>query len=356
MIPLAGPRPVNVNLQLAASSGKADQSPAGSSVDLSIVVPVYNEIESLPALHGMLSAALETLPQSYEIVFADDGSKDGSATALDQLAATDARIRVVHLRRNYGQTAAIMAGIQHSGGAVIITMDADGQNDPDDIAGLMAKLDEGFDVVSGWRRQREDNALSRKLPSMIANRLISILLGVPLHDYGCTLKAYRREVIEDVRLYGEMHRFIPIYAFWEGARVTELPVQHHARKFGRSKYGLGRVARVFHRSGLRPAHPILRQARPDVLRPVVPDILLGSRSEIFLRRQPDPDSAATARRNHRTVRRPVHPARPDDRGAGPHLFRVTRQGALQGEERRAASGRLVASARTRTVVAAPCAA
>jgi glycosyltransferase involved in cell wall biosynthesis len=235
---------VNVNLQLAASSGKADQSPAGSSVDLSIVVPVYNEIESLPALHGMLSAALETLPQSYEIVFADDGSKDGSATALDQLAATDARIRVVHLRRNYGQTAAIMAGIQHSGGAVIITMDADGQNDPDDIAGLMAKLDEGFDVVSGWRRQREDNALSRKLPSMIANRLISILLGVPLHDYGCTLKAYRREVIEDVRLYGEMHRFIPIYAFWEGARVTELPVQHHARKFGRSKYGLGRVARV----------------------------------------------------------------------------------------------------------------
>jgi glycosyltransferase involved in cell wall biosynthesis len=137
-----------------------------------------------------------------------------------------------------------MAAIQHSAGSVIIPMDADGQNDPADIPRLMAKLDEGFDVVSGWRKDREDRALSRKLPSMIANRLISGVIGVPLHDYGCTLKAYRREVIEDVRLYGEMHRFIPIYASWEGARVTELPVGHHARKFGRSKYGIGRVARV----------------------------------------------------------------------------------------------------------------
>jgi glycosyltransferase involved in cell wall biosynthesis len=240
----AGHRLVNADLQLEVPPSQAKQSPADSTVDISIVIPVYNEIESLPVLHRMLSGALETLPQSVEIIFCDDGSKDGSAVALDELAATDTRIRIVHLRRNYGQTAAIMAGIQHSGGAVIITMDADGQNDPSDIARLMAKLDEGCDVVSGWRKEREDKTLSRKIPSMIANRLISALLGVPLHDYGCTLKAYRREVIEDVRLYGEMHRFIPIYAFWEGARVTELPVRHHARKFGRSKYGLGRVARV----------------------------------------------------------------------------------------------------------------
>jgi dolichol-phosphate mannosyltransferase len=239
-----GHRPVNAYLQLAERPVPAELTPAGSAVDISIVIPVYNEIDSIPVLHRMLDGALETLPHSVEIVFCDDGSKDGSAAALDALAAADSRVRVVHLRRNYGQTAAIMAGIQHCGGDVIIAMDADGQNDPSDIAPLMAKLDEGFDVVSGWRREREDKALSRKLPSVIANRLISTLLGVPLHDYGCTLKAYRREVIEDVRLYGEMHRFIPIYAFWEGARVTELPVKHHPRKFGRSKYGLGRIARV----------------------------------------------------------------------------------------------------------------
>ncbi len=235
---------MNADHQLAERPIPADLTPAGIVLDISIVIPVYNELESIPVLHRMLCSAIETLPQSVEIVFSDDGSKDGSAEALDALAAVDARVRVVHLRRNYGQTAAIMAGIQHCRGAVIIAMDADGQNDPSDIGRLMAKLDEGFDVVSGWRKDREDKALSRKLPSVIANRLISALLGVPLHDYGCTLKAYRREVIEDVRLYGEMHRFIPIYAFWEGARVTELPVQHHARKFGRSKYGLGRVARV----------------------------------------------------------------------------------------------------------------
>jgi len=234
---------MNIDLVTAPPS-PAERSQADGTIDVSIVIPVYNEIESLPALHRLLGIALEKLPQSFEIVFCNDGSKDGSGAALDELAAADARIRVIHLRRNYGQTAAIMAGIQHSVGSVIIAMDADGQNDPSDIARLMAKLDEGFDVVSGWRKDREDKALSRKLPSVIANRLISSLLGVPLHDYGCTLKAYRREVIEDVRLYGEMHRFIPIYAYWEGARVTELPVKHHARKFGQSKYGLGRVARV----------------------------------------------------------------------------------------------------------------
>jgi glycosyltransferase involved in cell wall biosynthesis len=160
------------------------------------------------------------------------------------LAESDPRVRVLHLSRNYGQTAAMMAAIQNSTGAVVIPMDGDGQNDPADIPRLLAKLDEGYDVVSGWRVSRRDDALTRRLPSAVANRLISALLRVPLHDYGCTLKAYRREVVEDVRLYGEMHRFIPIYAAWEGAHVTELEVGHHPRRFGHSNYGIGRAARV----------------------------------------------------------------------------------------------------------------
>jgi dolichol-phosphate mannosyltransferase len=213
-------------------------------MDISVVIPVYNEAEALPELYRALSDTLDRLPQSAEIIFADDGSKDGSAAALDGFAEGDPRVRVLHLSRNYGQTAALMAAIQNSTGDVVIPMDGDGQNDPADIPRLIAKLAEGFDVVSGWRTTREDNALTRRLPSVIANRLISALLHVPLHDYGCTLKAYRREVVEDVRLYGEMHRFIPIYAAWEGARVTELAVAHHPRRFGRSKYGIGRVFRV----------------------------------------------------------------------------------------------------------------
>ncbi len=163
---------------------------------------------------------------------------------LDEFAAADPRVRVLHLARNYGQTAALMAGIQNSTGDVVIPMDGDGQNDPADIPRLLDKLAEGFDVVSGWRQVRQDRALTRRLPSLVANRLISALLHVKLHDYGCTLKAYRREVVEDVRLYGEMHRFIPIYAAWEGARVTEIPVAHHPRRFGKSHYGFGRVERV----------------------------------------------------------------------------------------------------------------
>jgi len=213
-------------------------------MDISIVIPVYNEAAGLQALYAALARALDPLSRTAEIIFADDGSKDGSAEILDSFAGQDARVKVLHLRRNYGQTAAIMAGIQHSTGEIIIPMDADGQNDPADIPRLLEKLAEGFDVVSGWRKERQDGAFSRRLPSVLANWLISRVMGVPLHDYGCTLKAYRREVIEDVRLYGEMHRFIPIYAFWEGARVTELPVRHHARRFGKSKYGLGRIARV----------------------------------------------------------------------------------------------------------------
>jgi dolichol-phosphate mannosyltransferase len=213
-------------------------------MDISVVIPVYNEAEALPELYQTLADALEPLPRSAEIVFVDDGSNDGSGAVLDGLADADSRIQVLHLRRNYGQTAALMAAFQHCAGDVVIPMDADGQNDPADIPRLLTKLSEGFDVVSGWRTPRDDRFL-RRLLSIVANRLISSLLGVSLHDYGCTLKAYRREVIEDVRLYGEMHRFIPIYAAWEGARVTELPVTHHARRHGRSKYGLGRVSRVF---------------------------------------------------------------------------------------------------------------
>lgn len=213
-------------------------------MDISVVIPVYNEAEALPELYRALTATLDRLTQSAEVIFADDGSTDGSAAALDDLAESDPRVRVLHLSRNYGQTAALMAAIQNATGAVVVPMDGDGQNDPADIPRLLAKLDEGYDVVSGWRVARRDDALTRRLPSIVANRLISALLGVPLHDYGCTLKAYRREVLEDVRLYGEMHRFIPIYAAWEGARVTELEVAHHPRRFGHSKYGVGRIARV----------------------------------------------------------------------------------------------------------------
>jgi glycosyltransferase involved in cell wall biosynthesis len=213
-------------------------------VDISVVIPVYNEEEALPEFFRGLADALDRLPQSAEIIFADDGSTDGSAGRLDAIAEDDPRVRVLHLSRNYGQTAALMAAIQNSSGDVVIPMDGDGQNDPADIPRLLDKLAEGFDVVSGWRAACEDNALTRRLPSVIANRLISALLHVPLHDYGCTLKAYRREVLEDVRLYGEMHRFIPIYAAWEGARVTEIAVTHHPRRSGKSKYGIGRIARV----------------------------------------------------------------------------------------------------------------
>jgi glycosyltransferase involved in cell wall biosynthesis len=213
-------------------------------MDISVVIPVYNEAEGLPSLFASLRDALDPMPQSAEVIFVDDGSSDASADVLESLVTGDLRFVVVRLRRNYGQTAAMMAGFQHATGEVIIPMDADGQNDPHDIPHLLDKLAEGYDVVSGWRRDREDKALSRVLPSRIANALISRVLGVKLHDYGCTMKAYRRDVIEDVRLYGEMHRFIPIYAAWEGARVTELPVRHHARHFGKSKYGLGRVLRV----------------------------------------------------------------------------------------------------------------
>ena len=212
--------------------------------DVSVFLPVYNEEPNLLPLHTRLTNALKSLGRSAEIIYVDDGSSDNSLNVLRNLAAVDARVRVVALKRNYGQTAAMAAGIDAAKGAVLIPMDADLQNDPADIVRLLAKLDEGYDVVSGWRKNRKDKVITRKIPSMIANRLISWIGGVPLHDYGCTLKAYRLESLESVRLYGEMHRFIPILASWEGAKVAEIPVAHHPRTMGKSKYGLSRTFKV----------------------------------------------------------------------------------------------------------------
>jgi glycosyltransferase involved in cell wall biosynthesis len=211
---------------------------------LSVFLPVYNEEENLERLNEKLLQALAQLGCSFEIIYVDDGSSDRSLELLARFAAQEGRVRVLALRRNYGQTAAMSAGIHAARGEVLIPMDADLQNDPADIARLLAKLDEGYDVVSGWRKERQDAFITRTLPSRIANWLISKLGGVPLHDYGCSLKAYRREVLKDVHLYGEMHRFIPIYAAWAGGRVAELPVAHHPRTAGKSKYGLSRTVKV----------------------------------------------------------------------------------------------------------------
>jgi len=211
-------------------------------MNVSVVIPVFNEEESVGPLHAALTEALRGT--EYELVFVDDGSSDGSPAALEALVAADHHSRLVQLRRNYGQTAAIAAGIDHSSGDVIVLIDADLQNDPADIPMMLAKLEEGSDVVSGWRTNRKDAFLTRTLPSRMANGLISAVTGVPLHDYGCTLKAYRREVLEGFRLYGEMHRFIPAYAKSVGARIAEMPVRHHPRRFGRTKYGLERTLKV----------------------------------------------------------------------------------------------------------------
>ncbi|MBF0128195.1 MAG: glycosyltransferase family 2 protein [Magnetococcales bacterium] len=211
---------------------------------LSIIIPVYNEEENILPLCEDLIAVLGSVGSDYEVILIDDGSQDGSLQRLRQVAARHPAFRVIRFRRNFGQTAAIMAGIEHARGEVIIPMDSDRQNDPRDIPRLLAKLHEGYDVVSGWRKDRKDNPLIRTLPSRVANWLISRISGVPLHDYGCTIKAYRRTIIEGVKLYGEMHRFIPIYAHWMGASVTELEVTHHPRSSGQSKYGLNRIVKV----------------------------------------------------------------------------------------------------------------
>ena len=210
---------------------------------LSVIVLVYNEVESIDPLHDELTGVLAGLDVSYEILYIDDGSRDGSTERMAELALHDSHVRVVSFRRNFGQTAAVQAGIDNSRGEILVFMDGDMQNDPHDIPRLLERLDEGYDVVSGWRKDRKDEA-SRVLPSKVANWVIARVTGVPLNDFGCTLKAYRREVIEDVKLYGEMHRFIPVYASWVGARIMELPVNHRQRVFGHSKYSLSRTSRV----------------------------------------------------------------------------------------------------------------
>ncbi len=228
-----------MNSQLNANYYKTETTP-----ELSLFLPVLNEEDNLRPMHAKISAALNELGKTAEVIFVDDGSTDKSLAILKEIAAEDSRVRVVSLRRNYGQTAAMSAGIDAAKGDILIPMDADLQNDPKDISRLLDKLNEGYDVVSGWRKDRKDALVLRKIPSWIANSVISKIGGVPLHDYGCSLKAYRRDVIQDVKLYGEMHRFIPIYASWAGARVTEIPVDHHARTMGKSKYGISRTIKV----------------------------------------------------------------------------------------------------------------
>ena len=214
------------------------------SIYLSVVIPVYNEEENIPLLHECLSRVLREQDYSYEVIYVDDGSIDGTFSQLQSLAMRDQQVRVIQLRRNFGQTAAFAAGVDYSAGQVLVFMDGDLQNDPIDIPRLLAKLDDGYDVVSGWRKNRKDAQLSRKLPSRLANRLISQVTGVHLHDYGCSLKAYRWEVFQHVRLYGEMHRFLPAYIALTGAAIAEIEVTHHPRRFGVSKYGISRTWRV----------------------------------------------------------------------------------------------------------------
>jgi glycosyltransferase involved in cell wall biosynthesis len=211
---------------------------------VSIIVPIYNERKNLEPFVVSLTQALDPTGEDYEVVLVDDGSTDGSDAYLETLPAKDPRFKVIQFRRNFGQTAAMAAGFDYASGSILIPTDADMQNDPLDIPAILDKLREGYDVVSCWRQNRQDTWLTRKLPSMLANLLISYIGGVRLHDYGCTLKGYRREVVQHIRLYGEMHRFIPIYASWAGAKVTEIPVRHHRRLSGSSKYGLNRTFKV----------------------------------------------------------------------------------------------------------------
>ncbi|MBW4650084.1 MAG: glycosyltransferase family 2 protein [Kastovskya adunca ATA6-11-RM4] len=226
--------------QIVRTSTLSDVTPP----ELSVVVPLYNEVESLIQLLEAITTSVSNMGLSYEIICVDDGSKDGSSELLKQQALLRPHLRAVLLRRNYGQTPAMAAGFKYATAPFIVTLDGDLQNDPADIPMLLAKLEEGYDLVSGWRKNRQDAALTRLLPSKIANWLIGRITGVKLHDYGCSLKAYRAELIADMNLYGELHRFLPALAFIEGARITEVPVRHHARRHGSSKYGLGRTFRV----------------------------------------------------------------------------------------------------------------
>ena len=215
------------------------------TLDLSIIIPVYNEAKSLPSLHAELDAVLKSSGKSYEIIAIDDGSRDDSLNVLRQLSAADPQLVIISLRRNFGQTAAFAAGFDRARGSIAITIDADGQNDPADIPALLAKIEEGYDIAAGWRQNRQEPLITRRLPSRVANWLIAKQTGIYLHDSGCSLKAYKYEVIKSMRLYGDMHRFIPAFASWMGVRVAEVPVKDRARKFGKSKYGFSRTFRVF---------------------------------------------------------------------------------------------------------------
>jgi len=210
---------------------------------LSIILPIYNEEDSLKELYGEIKAVLDRLSSDYEIIAVNDGSEDKSLEILKGIAETNLKFKVINLRRNYGQTAAISAGIDFAQGDILIPMDADLQNDPADIPKLLEKINQGFDVVSGWRKDRKDK-LNRKIPSQIANWLISFVTRVKLHDYGCTIKAYKKDIVKNIKFYGEMHRFMPAYAFWYGAKIGEIVVNHRPRKYGKTKYGISRIFRV----------------------------------------------------------------------------------------------------------------
>lgn len=237
-------RVMNISSVTKTQSSIQNLAATQARPEVSVVVPIYNEVESLPQLIEAIASVLIPAQLSYELICVDDGSTDGSTQLLKEQALTHPNLRVVLLRRNYGQTAAMAAGFDYARGRAIVTLDGDLQNDPIDIPVLLAKLSEGYDLVSGWRQNRKDKALTRLLPSLIANWLIGQITGVKIHDYGCSLKAYRAELVADMNLYGELHRFLPALAFIEGARITELPVHHHARLHGQSKYGLGRTFRV----------------------------------------------------------------------------------------------------------------
>ena len=230
--------------KLKASILESEKMEASSDLSISIVIPVFNEEENLKLLQERLTVSLSKLGLDYEVIYVDDGSTDASFDLLQNAAEDDNSVKVVQLSRNFGQTAAIAAGVDHAQGKMVVLMDADLQNDPADIPAVLSKLQEGYDLVSGWRINRKDPWLTRRLPSRIANALISWVTGVPLHDYGCTLKAYRQEIFSGFRLYGEMHRFLPAYAAQVGARIAEVPVTHHPRRYGKSKYNLKRTIKV----------------------------------------------------------------------------------------------------------------
>lgn len=221
-----------------------EKKKVSGKIDLSIVIPIYNERESISGLYKRLEKTLSKMKLKYEVLLIDDGSIDGTYNELLKIHSKNKSFKIIRFRRNFGQTAAMSAGFFYADGEVIVTLDADLQNEPADIPRMLKKLDEGYDIVSGWRKNRQDKAVTRRLPSVVANKIISGLTRVHLHDYGCTLKAYRKEVIKNIDLYGEMHRYIPAVASWMGVRVIEIPVSHHSRKYGKSKYGISRTIRV----------------------------------------------------------------------------------------------------------------